>query len=128
MSKFIDNNPNRKVYNIDVDGTLTNNASYHDEEPEPNWSMVDKVRKTYEDGNVIIIHTARRWEHAHLLVAWLIKHMIPFHGIYMGKGGSDCYVDDKSVDPYTFCLRQRPKSVQEAVKGLRIPAHWDPNL
>ena len=102
MSKFNDDNPNRRVYHIDVDGTLTNNASYHDEEPEPNSMMVKTVTGIYEAGNIIIIHTARRWEFAHLLVAWLIKHKVPFHGIMMGKGGSDCYVDDKSIKPEDF--------------------------
>lgn len=99
--KFNENGP-RKVYNIDVDGTLTDNKSYHDEEPEPREEVVNVVRKLYEAGNIIIIHTARRWEHAHLLVSWLFKHCVPFHGIYCAKGGSDCYVDDKSVSPDKF--------------------------
>jgi len=31
------------------------------------------------------------------MVSWLIKHRVPFHGVMMGKGGSDAYVDDKAV-------------------------------
>lgn len=47
---------------------------------------------------IIIIWTARWWEHAPDLVSWLIKHRVPYHGIMMGKGGSDCMVDDKAVN------------------------------
>lgn len=92
------NNPNRKVYNIDVDGTLTNGELFWDEEPTPNTQMIDKVRELYQSGNIIIIWTARQWECAPETVGWLIKNRVPFHGVYMAKGGSDVYVDDKNVN------------------------------
>jgi hypothetical protein len=48
-------------------------------------------------GHIIIVWTARLWENAPDMVSWLIKHRVPFHGVMMGKGGSDQYLDDKAV-------------------------------
>lgn len=90
-------NPNRKVINIDVDGTLTNGEKFWEAEPLPNLKAIAITRTLYKKGYIIIIHTARQWECAPDTVAWLIKHRVPFHGIYMAKGGADMYVDDKLV-------------------------------
>ena len=93
-------NQNRKVFNIDYDHTLTSDPmGTYSEDPPPNPQMVHKVRELYRTGNIIIIWTARWWSNASFLVSWLIKNEVPFHGIFMGKGGSDCYIDDKAQQP-----------------------------
>lgn len=92
-----DTNSNRKVINIDVDGILTNGEKFWEVEPSPNLETISIIRTLYEEGNIIIIHTARQWECAPETIAWLTKHRVPFHGIYMAKGGADMYVDDKMV-------------------------------
>ena len=91
-------NSKRKVYNIDLDGILTSGEPFWKTEPTPNERAIDETRRLYKQGNIIIIHTARQWECAPETVAWLIKHRVPFHGLYMAKGGSDCYIDDKALD------------------------------
>jgi len=96
--KFVENK-NRKVYNIDLDGTLTNNEPFWDTVPTVNEVMKEKVRQLYMNGNTIIIWTGRQWELANETVGWLITNKIPFHGIFMGKGGSDVYVDDRAILP-----------------------------
>lgn len=92
-----DDTGKRKVYNIDIDGTLTNGEPFWAKEPTPNQPVIDAVRALYQSGNVVIVWTARQWEYAPETVAWLTKHKVPFHGVFMGKGGSDCYVDDKTI-------------------------------
>ena len=86
---------NRKVYNIDFDGTLTTGDSY--EVLRPNKEMVMRVQELYFSGHIIIIWSARLWSNATLIAAWLIQNDIGFHGIMLGKGGSDCYIDDKAI-------------------------------
>jgi len=93
-------NSNRKVYNIDIDGILTNGELFWEEEPTPNIKNIEAVNRLYREGNIIIIHTARQWWVASETVGWLIKHKVPFHGIMMGKGGSDCYIDDKAYNSF----------------------------
>jgi trehalose-6-phosphatase len=87
----------RRVYSIDLDGTLTNGEPFWEVEPTPKQENIDKLRNLYKSGNIIIIWSARQWECAPDTVAWLIKNRIPFHGIYLGKGGSDYYIDDKNL-------------------------------
>lgn len=95
--KFDYENKKREVYNIDVDGVLTNGEKFWEEEPTPNQDMIEYVRNLYQSGNTIIIWSARAWELAPETVSWLIKHRVPFHGIYLAKGGSDHYIDDKNL-------------------------------
>jgi len=85
----------RKVINIDLDGVLTNGEKFWEEKPTPNIRNINKLINLYKNGNIIIIHTARQWCIAPETVAWLIENKIPFHGIYMSKGGADYYIDDK---------------------------------
>lgn len=90
---YNDKQTNRRVYAVDFDGVLTTGASYTS--PEPDLDNIDKVIAAYRDGHIIIIWTARQWEDAPTLVAWLTSHKVPFHGLMMSKGGADVYIDDK---------------------------------
>lgn len=90
----------RIVYNIDFDGTLT--TGEYTENPGPNKDMIQKVQDLYYTGDIIIIWSARWWESVNFMVAWLIRNNVPFHGIMMGKGGSDIYVDDKAINDKVF--------------------------
>lgn len=88
----------RLVYNIDLDGTLTYNEPWWSETPKCNPVMKKYVRELVHDGHVVIIWTARGWEHASKTVGWLIANEILFHGIRMDKGGADYYIDDKAIN------------------------------
>ena len=92
----------RIVYNIDFDGTLTDGSSYI--KLVPNLEVIAKVRDLYYSGNIIIIWSARLWEHAQHIAGWCIIHGIPFHGLMLGKGGTDVYVDDKLISIETFVV------------------------
>lgn len=85
----------RRLYAIDLDGVLTNGEPFWEVEPTPNVEAIAAVREIYKGGNIVIVWTARQWTHAQETVAWLFKHSVPFHGLYMAKGGADFYVDDK---------------------------------
>ena len=93
-------NSARKVYNIDFDGTLTDGSSYT--QLVPNQAVIAKVRDLYYNGHIILIWSARLWESAPDVVAFCIGNGIPFHGVMLGKGGTDCYVDDKAISHKMF--------------------------
>jgi uncharacterized protein (DUF3820 family) len=97
-------NPNRKVFNIDFDGTLTDGQLIS--EPIPVQSIIDQVTWLYFTGHTIIIWTARQWNQAPFLVGWLTKYSVPFHGVIMAKGGSDHYIDDKMMSMDKFYNRE----------------------
>lgn len=92
--------PNRKVYNIDFDRTLTDGTCYIN--LVPNTDVISKVRELYYSGHIIIIWSARLWESAQYIAAFCIHHGIPFHGMMLGKGGTDVYVDDKAISDKIF--------------------------
>ncbi len=93
-------NDKRRVYNIDFDGTLTDGTSY--ENLVPNLGMINKVRKLYFTGSIIIIWSARLWESASDIAGWCITYKVPFHGLMLGKGGTDLYIDDKAINVNDF--------------------------
>jgi len=95
MEYFNIDKKDRRVINVDFDGTLT--SGERKGESIPNYEHIELIRNLYYKGHIIIIHTARLWEVANDIVSWLIKYKVPFHGIFMMKGGSDCYLDDKNV-------------------------------
>lgn len=92
-------NPNGKpkLINVDMDGTLTNGEAFWHKRPTPNPIAIELVKQLYQAGNHIIIWTARAWEYAPETVGWLIEFGVPYHGLYMQKGGSDLYIDDKAI-------------------------------
>lgn len=89
---------NRHVIAVDLDATLTNGENAWTTEPTPHQKHIDIIRGLYKKGYIIIIHTARLWEFSCETVAWLIRHRVPFHGVMMGKMGSDLYIDDRNSD------------------------------
>jgi len=100
MQQDYKDNPKRIVYNIDFDGTLTDGHSYIN--LIPNQAVIAKVQELYFLGNIILIWSARLWENAPLIASWCIKYGVPFHGLMLGKGGTDVYVDDKAISDKTF--------------------------
>lgn len=89
----------RNIIAIDFDETLTSGGRWwKQEEILPNNKMIEWVNKEYRKGSVIIIHSARPWEIARATAAWLIKHNVRYHGLFLNKLGADLYVDDKALN------------------------------
>lgn len=93
------------VINVDFDRTLT--MPEGDEwqpanECEPYGEMVGAIRNAYFNGSQVIVWTARQWNEAPKVAGWLTAHEVPYHGLKCGKGGSECYVDDKAMTPDEF--------------------------
>ena len=92
-----------RVYCFDLDGTICTQ-----EKPEnypkaiPNMSMIQKINKLYDEGNVIYIYTARHMHNERLTKKWFKKHNIKYHHIFFGKPAADLFVDDRSMTPDVF--------------------------
>lgn len=102
-------------YCFDIDNTLVTYSSRLDskEDIKPIPSMVNLLRKLHEEGNTIILHTARGMathnsnlglvmkKSAIQVLECLEKFAIPYDEIYFGKPHADIYIDDKAWNPYT---------------------------
>ncbi len=84
---------------IDIDGTLIN-SSFSDSEgykvTSVDYDEINKIKKLYNDGHTIIIHTARRWDIYNITIKQLEDYNIKYHQLVMGKP-SGVYVDKDSV-------------------------------
>jgi len=93
-----------KIIGIDVDGTLTENACWTEEECQnatPRTKVIEKVREISAQ-YYIVISTARRVELATATIKWLYKHDVPFNAIDFRKTAVDLLVDDLAVSPEEF--------------------------
>jgi len=88
---------------VDFDDTLTTGEGppYWDGEnfEQPNEEMVEWVNQKYEEGNFIVIWTARPWSQAGQIASHLAEWGVKYYGIRCAKGGADLYVDDKAKRP-----------------------------
>ena len=95
---------NRKLIALDVDGTLTKELCWTEEEclhATPRKDVIEKTNQLYLNGNHIIIYTARDERLRNATEYWLRKNNVRYHAIVMGRNkmGADLYVDDRAVRP-----------------------------
>ena len=93
-------------YCIDIDGTICtqtpDSLTIPYNEAIPFIDIIDKVNKLYDDGNYIIIYTARgsctgvNWREftKKQLDSWGVK----YHKLLFNKPNADVFVDDKAVN------------------------------
>lgn len=101
-------------YCFDIDNTLVTYSSDVKTKVgiEPIPAMVSLLKKLYEEGNTIILQTARGMQSNGSNIGLankktfevfqiLDKYAIPYHEIYFGKPWADIYIDDKAWNQYT---------------------------
>lgn len=97
------------IYCFDIDGTICTKTSHY-KFAEPIQPMIDRINKLYENGNTIILSTARgkasgvNYEELtrQQIFKWKVKH----NEIRFDKPSADFYVDDKAVIPETLYLKE----------------------
>ena len=101
-------------YVFDLDGTLCTNTNGKYLEAIPMPSRIYTVNKLYDEGNIIVVCTARGMGQfsgdrerayetfyaftANQLANWGIK----YHELSLGKPSGDIYVDDKGTNADAF--------------------------
>ena len=96
-----------KIYVFDLDGTLCETKGTFYEKSTPIHSRINQVNKLYDDGNIIVVETARgshsgrNWWYFTVdqLNSWGLK----FHTLRTGvKFSGDFFIDDKGVNDKDF--------------------------
>ena len=84
---------------FDLDGVLTEGVYSHPNYRlcRPNADAVRLVKKLYDLGNTIIIHTARWEEDRAITERWLREHDVSYHELILGKPYADVYVEDNAI-------------------------------
>lgn len=98
------------IYCFDIDGTLctqtpdSKRIPYN--EAQPFKDRIEYVNRLYDDGNIIILFTARGsssgvdWREftKEQMVGWGVK----YHKLIFGKPDADLFVDDKAINHNDF--------------------------
>ena len=94
-----------KIIAVDFDDTLAatgadaNNVRASILDAEPIENVVRYTNAQFNDGNFIIIYTARPWADREQIEAWLILHGVMFDVIKCGKLRCTVLVDDRTKRP-----------------------------
>jgi carbamoyl-phosphate synthase large subunit len=90
-----------KIYCIDIDGTLCTEGMPY-EEARPLHKTINKVNRLYEQGNRILLFTARgcksKVDWASLTRMQLASWGVKYHQLIFDKPYADFYIDNKAVD------------------------------
>lgn len=99
----------------DFDDTLSITNTKNWKNSEPNYSLINKLNKLYNEGWQIIILTARGQiscngdvdkateKYYDDITEWLNIHKVKYHQLIFNKYLAAYYVDDKSITPEDFC-------------------------
>ena len=97
----------KSIYRVDIDDTILFSA--YDEKSEygytligKNVELIEKINKLYDEGNTIIIDTARHWNHLPITKIQLEQACVKYHTLTMGQPYADFIINDKSVTPEDF--------------------------
>ena len=95
------------IYCFDLDGTLCTNTNGFYEKAEPFQGRINVLNKLYDEGNKIIINTARGYttgiDWLELTTEQLKIWNIKYNELHVGKKiNADFYIDDKAINDKEF--------------------------
>lgn len=91
-----------KTYCFDIDGTICTLTNGQYTKAKPYLDRIEKINKLYDQGNTIILNTARgfvteiNWEETTIkqLSEWNVK----YNHLFFNKPAADYYIDDKALE------------------------------
>ena len=101
-------------YVFDIDGTICTNTMGQYEKAQPIKERIDKINQMYDEGNIIVFHTARGMGRSGNDFLWanelfydftkgqLESWQVKYHYLFMGKPAGDVYIDDKGIKDDDF--------------------------
>lgn len=88
------------VYEVDIDGVLTNETQGWDfESRTPFVHNIKRLKQLFRHG-IIILNTARLEIDRQVTVEWLKTHKIPYHSLLMEKTPASVRIDDISIPSF----------------------------
>ncbi|MAT49217.1 MAG: hypothetical protein CMA27_05250 [Euryarchaeota archaeon] len=99
-----------KIFCFDIDGTLCSKSPENYEDAVPYSDRIEQVNKLYDEGNSIIIFTARGSatgiDHKELTKNQLREWGLKYNELIFGKPNADYYIDDKSRDYFNWFIKE----------------------
>lgn len=83
---------------IDMDGTIcSEEKTYSRPMAKIMVDAVESINDLYDEGNTIIIYSARSWQEYEMTEHWLKEHNIRYSQLVMGKPIGDVWIDDRAI-------------------------------
>jgi hypothetical protein len=101
-------------YVIDIDGTICTSSNGNYTLAKPLKKRIKKINLLYDNGNDIILYTARgmntfngdyqkTYDKYYIFTQNQLKNWgVKYHQLILGKPSGDIYIDDKGVNAYDF--------------------------
>lgn len=86
-------------YLVDIDGIICHNGD-HSQFATP-IILLDNIRRInelYDQGNEIVMYSARHYNDAFVTRSMLDKAELRYHSLLLGKPSADVYIDDKAIN------------------------------
>ena len=88
----------KRVFAVDLDGVLCEEGDWSPEgiitrKPKP--ENIALINSLFDQGNIIIIYSARREEDRPYTEAWLKAHKVKYHALVLEKLPFDYYIDER---------------------------------
>ena len=102
------------TYVFDIDGTICHTEDSNYLESKPYYDRIEKINQLYDQGHIILYHTARgmgRYANNRSLAEsdfWLFTNKqlqewgAKYHNLFLGKPAGDVYIDDKGMRDENF--------------------------
>jgi len=91
------------TYCFDLDGTIcTQEKPDSYQIAKPNKSIIKKINRLYDSGNIIYIYTARHMLNCEMTKNWLKSNNVKYHHIFFNKPAADFFIDDRGVSIKDF--------------------------
>lgn len=104
------NGNGKRKYVIDIDGTICTQDALNYKNAVPKYDVIAKINKLYDEGNQIILFTARGYETkfdwSEITTYQLDKWNVKYHDLIFGKPSADVYVDDKACHVNDFMKQE----------------------
>ena len=94
-------NENR-VYAFDIDGIIVENNYPDYDKAKPIQKNIDIINKLYDEGNLIVLNTARgfltgiNWKFKTEIQ--MNKYGVKYHHLYLTKPAANFYIDDRNIN------------------------------
>ena len=122
----------KRTYCFDIDGTLCNNTEGKYAEAKPFVDRIAVVNRLFDDGNQVLLLTARGattgidWRK--LTEKQMLQWGVRYHKLYLTKPNAHIYIDDKAFNSETwdwntnlnFSKEENKESVMEKSSYLRV--------
>ena len=83
----------------DMDGTIcSEEKTFSRSIATPKEGVREALEKLKNEGNKIIIYSARTWAEYEMTESWLKRNKIPYDQLVLGKPIGDYWIDDRAIE------------------------------